>query len=137
MTQIGQPVNDGHGRFPRPLLNGGMVVRADDDPVEIARQHTSRVGHALSARQLNVAHRKDQGMTAELVHSCFEGDPRPGRRLLEQEPQRLSLEQGVRDAATLLVLELSRQRQKAGQLRLGDGGNIQQILIQSGISLRR
>ena len=72
MAMVGQTVNNRHRSFRRPFIDDRMVVGSDHDPVQVTRQDTRRVRNRLPARELNVAHGKDQRMAAKLVHSRFE-----------------------------------------------------------------
>ena len=44
-------------------------------------------------------------LVAQLGHAAFEADPGPQRRLLEQQPQHVALQQRLADAAEQLALD--------------------------------
>ena len=54
MAFVGQPVDDRHGGVLGQLEQGLVLVGADHDGVDVARQHARRVGDGLAAAELQV-----------------------------------------------------------------------------------
>jgi endonuclease/exonuclease/phosphatase family metal-dependent hydrolase len=63
------------------------IVRAvaDHDRVEVAREHPARVADRLAARKLQFVAAQDYRRRPQLGDADLEGNPRPGRGLLEDE----------------------------------------------------
>jgi HSP20 family protein len=70
----------------------------------------------LAAPELEVPGREVERSPAELVHPDLEGDPRPGRGLLEDHPERSAGEKVVLLSGLLLPLQLVRQIENLQEL---------------------
>jgi len=85
MVERGERVDDGHlgrgGELGHRLVGAG----ADHDRVDVAREHPRRVANRLATRELQFVAAQDQRRRAELGDADLEGDPGPGRGLLEDE----------------------------------------------------
>ncbi len=103
---VGQPVDDRHARVGGELLHILMRERADDDAVEIAREHVRRVLDRLAAAELKIVGAQVEPEAAELGDSNLERDARAGGRLLEDHPERTAGEQTVLLALALKLLQL-------------------------------
>ena len=90
MGAVGEAVDDRHRGVFGKLQQMRLLDRADHDGVHIARQHARRVGHGLAAPELGAAGLQHHRVAAELANSDLEGDPGPGRGLLEDQRQRLA-----------------------------------------------
>src|ERR1700751_119301 len=69
-----------------------MVERPDHDDVDVTRQDPSSVGDGFAATELHLLASQHDGLPSELAHGDVEGDPRAGRRLVEDHGERLALE---------------------------------------------
>ena len=49
VQEVGEAVDDRHGRVLRQLLDLGVREGANHDPVDVAREHARRVGDRLAA----------------------------------------------------------------------------------------
>ena len=88
MEFVREPVDHRDRRMPGELLEIRLAVRAHDDGVEVAREDEGRVPDSLAASELELTCRQRDGGAAELRHTGREGDPRPGRGLVEDHPER-------------------------------------------------
>src|SRR5262249_22165522 len=84
------PVDDGHIRVLRQLLDVLVRERADHDAVDVTRQHSRRVSDRLAATELNVARRKKERVSAELERADLERDAGARARLPEDHGERPS-----------------------------------------------
>ena len=92
---VGQPVDHRHGRMVRQFLGFPVVVGADHDRIDIARQDACSVGHRLAAPQLRRGRIEDQRRSPQLPHRHVEADPGAGRMLLEDHRQDVARQRGV------------------------------------------
>ena len=98
MAAVGQPVDDRHGGVLHHFLEMRHADGAQQDDVDIARQHPRRIGDGLAPAELRFGMAQYDHLAAELAHADLEGDPGAGRRLLENHRQGLARE-GRRIAA--------------------------------------
>ena len=94
---VGESVYDRYGRHARQLFDALVREGADHDPVEIAAEDVRGVADGLAAADLHLGLIEIERTPAEFAHADFEGDPRPGRRLGEDQPDALSGERSVLD----------------------------------------
>jgi endonuclease/exonuclease/phosphatase family metal-dependent hydrolase len=80
-----EPVNDRHLGRGRQLGDSFVGGGANHDRVDVARQHPRRVADRLAAGDLEFIAAQDERRRAQLGDAYLEGDPRPGRGLLEDE----------------------------------------------------
>ena len=85
----------------RQVLHGCLRKRADHDTVEIARKRIRRIRDGLSAADLEIIGRQEQGPASELIHADLEGDARPRGRFLEDHAETLAFERLVLFSAFL------------------------------------
>ncbi len=93
--QIGQAVDHGDRGEAGQLLDLGVAVGADHDPVDIAGQHPGGVRNRLTPPDLDVLAGEEEGLAAQLVGPDLEGDAGAGGRLGEDHRQRLAGEGGL------------------------------------------
>ena len=87
----------------------GLVEGADQERADEAREDERRVAVALAAGELEVGGRKVERHTAELGDPDLEPDAGPGRRLVEDHPDRPPGQHPQLLAAEPLLLQLVRQ----------------------------
>ena len=90
--------------------------RADDDRVDVAGEHAGRVLERLAASQVAVGGGQADAGAAELTDPDLEGDPRPGRGLVEDQRQRAAGQQLMRLTPGQRGFQLVRQVESRGQL---------------------
>src|SRR4051794_15285527 len=102
MGVVGQRIDHRHrrrcGKCGDPVLAKG----ADHDGVDVTRQHLRGVFDRLAATELRGAGVEDDGMAAELGDADLEGQPGPGRGLLEHNRHGARASQRPRREAILL-----------------------------------
>ena len=76
-----------------------LAQDADDDRLDVARQHASGVGDGLAAAELHLRARQHDRLAAELAHGDVEGNPRARRGTVEDHRERLALERAGGAAA--------------------------------------
>ena len=103
---IGEAVDHWHVGVFGESLHLSLLVGADEDAVDVARQHARRVLHRLAATDLQIAGAQEKRLPAQLIHPHFEGHARTGRGFLENHRQGFSLEVWVRNALFELVFEI-------------------------------
>ncbi len=101
MRLVGQPVDHRHAGRARKVEKALVALRAQHDPVDIARQHLRRVAHGLAMPELHVAPVEEHALSAQLAHAHVERDARARRGLLEHKRQHAPLERHVIIARTL------------------------------------
>ncbi len=84
-----RPLITGIGAIASQLLDIGVIVGADHDPVEIAGEDPCGVPDRLAPAQLDVAGGEEERVPAELEGADLEGDPGAGGALGEDHPQGL------------------------------------------------
>ena len=87
-----------------------LAEDADDDRVDVARQHARGVGDGLAAPELHLGAGQHDRLAAELAHSDVERDARAGRRPVEDHRQRLA---GERTPWRLRALDPRRLHRRA------------------------
>src|SRR5437899_2648510 len=90
--------------MPRQLLDRGMSEGPDRQGVDVLADHPREVGDALAAPHADVLVAEEDRAAAELRDRRLEADPRPQRRLLEDQAQRPPRQ--VQGALPLLVVAL-------------------------------
>ena len=95
---VRQPVDDRHFGIFGKLGQLVVIVGADHDRIDIARQHPRRVRPALAALDLAVLAGEHDDMPAQLAHRDLEGDARAGRGLLEDHGEHPAFERTRRVA---------------------------------------
>lgn len=120
MQQISQPIDHGHVRELRELLDVLMREGADHDAVNVARQHARRVGDRLAAAELYVARREKERVPAKLVGAHFEGDTRSRGRFHEDHREGLPSERLARVFAAAHSLGEVEEREQLGRGEVGD-----------------
>jgi hypothetical protein len=113
---VGEPVQDGHLGVLRELVHVCLPERPDHDPIQVAGEDGGRVLDRLAAPELEVAGREVEAGSAELGDSDLEAHARPRGRLLEDHPERATLEVPVGDALALARLEPVGQVEHEGEL---------------------
>ena len=103
---IGEAVDHRHVGVFGESLHLSLLVGADEDAVDIARQHARRVLHRLAAADLQIAGAQEERLPAQLIHPHLEGHARARRGFLEDHRQGFSLEVWVRNALFELVFEI-------------------------------
>ena len=78
-----QPVDHRDRGVLGQFLHQRMVEGADDDAVDVARQHAGGVGDGLAAAELHLGAGQRDQLAAELPDADVERHPRPGRGLVE------------------------------------------------------
>src|SRR5690606_41546254 len=86
----GQGVDDGDVGVEGVLLEIGLVVGADHDPIDVAGEDARGVADQLAPSELYIPRREEESMSAELVASDLEGNPGTGRALLEDHGEGLT-----------------------------------------------
>ena len=67
-----------------------LPERPDDRAVEQAPHHAGSVFNGLAPPELDVGRRKKQDAASQFAYANFEGNPRPGGGLAENEPPALA-----------------------------------------------
>ena len=86
--RVGEAVDDRDRGVLRELVHLGLVERADQDRAQEAGEDERGVARRLPARELEVGRRHVERHPAELGDPHLGADPRPRRRLAEDEPDR-------------------------------------------------
>ena len=86
MLLVREAVDHGDRGVLGELVHVGLREGSDHDRVQVARQDVGRVADRLAPPELEVGCREMERRAAELGHSDLERDARPGRRLLEDQP---------------------------------------------------
>ena len=95
-----------------PLVRAG----ADHDRVDVAREDPRGVADRLAARELHFVAAQHDRRSAQLGDADLEGDPRPGRRLLEDEGDAVPGEDLGTEALALAGLERGGPVEQLAQL---------------------
>ena len=106
VREVGEPVDDRDRGVLREDVDLGLVEGADQEGTDEPREHERRVAVALAARELEVGGRKVERHPAELGDPHLESDPRAGRRLVEDHPDRPARQHPQFLAAEALLLQL-------------------------------
>src|SRR5438105_2964203 len=85
----GEPIPD-TARVLSRYVDGIMIRTFDHDAVDVAGQDPRRVGDRLAPPELDVARRKEEGVSAQLIGADLKGDARAGARLGEDHGQGLA-----------------------------------------------
>lgn len=83
MVQIRQAVNHRDRGIFGPFFHHLVFIGANNQSIQVTRQHTRRVGNTFSTPHLDIRNRKKQGLAAELVHSGLERYAGAGGGLFE------------------------------------------------------
>jgi hypothetical protein len=102
---VGQPVDHRDRGVRRQLLDDRVLERTDDDGVEVGGEDERGVPEALAPPELELVAAERQRRPAQVGHRRGEADPRPRRRLVEHEPERLRLELAVRHTPPMARLQ--------------------------------
>ena len=95
MAVVGEPVDHRHSGMFGECSQLGMIVGADHDRVDIARQDARRVRDRLAAPELHRSRVHNDGRAAKLAHGHVEGDARARRIFLEDHRQHVAFERLV------------------------------------------
>ena len=95
VREVRQPIDHGDRGEAGQLLDFGVVVGADHDAVDVARQHAGGIGDRLPAADLDVLAGEEERPAAQLVGADLEGDAGAGGRLGEDHRQRLASQGGL------------------------------------------
>ena len=87
MGAVGKAIDHGHGGVLGKLGQGFVLVGADHDGVDVARQHLGRIGYGFAAADLQVGVVERERLAAELAHGDVERHARARRGLLEDQHQ--------------------------------------------------
>ena len=116
MGVVGQAVDDGDRRMLGELLDLRLVVRPDHQGRQEAREHECRVAVRLPACQLQLGGREEERHAAQLRDSDLERDPRPRRRLVEDQADRPPGENAQLGTPSALRFQLVREVEERLQL---------------------
>ena len=86
-------VDHRHARRRRKALQAGVLVRADDDRVDVAREHARGVLRRLARADRKLGALREERRRPQLRERDFEGDPRPQARLFEEQRDGAALEE--------------------------------------------
>ena len=103
---VGQTVDYRDRAVLSEILDFLLSEGADHNTTEVTGQNARGVLNRLAAADLKIAGRKEQRLTAELVHTGLKGNACSCGGLLEDHTEGLTLENVVRNTVLLLVLEL-------------------------------
>src|SRR6266550_891055 len=125
MRTTSEAVDHRHSRVLGELQQRLVLSRADHDAIDVAREHPRRIRDTFAATELHVVPGERDRLAAELAHGNVEGDPRAGRRPIEDHGQRAA---GERAFGLALALELRLH----GAARLDHGaplglGNLREV----------
>ena len=102
---IGQGIDHRHIGARRKTLELLVLEGAHGDDVDHAGDDARGVLYRFAAAQLRVTRREKHRAAAEMRHGRLEGNPRAGRRLLEDHAEHATGERGVGDPGATLALE--------------------------------
>ena len=97
---------------------------ADHDAITEPGEHPGGVLHRLAAADLKVTVGQEQRLTAELIHTGFEGNAGTGGGLLEDHAEALALQMAMGNIMLLFIFELICQIEQADDLL---GGAVKQL----------
>ncbi len=126
VQQVGEPVDDRDAGEARQLLHLLVGAGADDQGVEVAREHPRRVPDRLPPVHLALPVGEEDRVGAELERADLEGDPGPGRALGEEEPD---ASPGERPRPVRRALEVGREREGRRELIPGEIGDRQEVAL--------
>ena len=89
MEVVREAVDHRHGAVLRQVEDGLVGEGAGHDAVHVAGEDLGGIRDRLAAAELDVAARKEEGLTAHLRHAHLEAHPRAGGGLLEDHGERL------------------------------------------------
>ncbi|MNZ19121.1 hypothetical protein D3C78_361450 [compost metagenome] len=112
---VGQAVDYRHAGIGGELGEVAVGEGADHHRIDHPRHHLGAVGDRLAAAELGVARREEDRLAAELDHAGLEGNPGPGRGLLEDHAQYAVLQGFVEDSSITQVLQLAAAADQADQ----------------------
>ena len=112
MKQIGQAVDDRHGRLVRQLDRGLMREGANHDQINRARNVARDILDRFALADTDIVRRQINRMATELRHAGLEGDARPQRRLLKYHRERLAAQVRMLESNLELGLEPRAERQQ-------------------------
>ena len=124
MAEVSQTVDDRNGAVLREILDLLLCVGADHDAVQIAAQNARSILYRLAAADLKVTVGQEQRLTAQLVHTGFEGNAGTGGGLLEDHAEALALQMAMGNIMLLFIFELICQIEQADDLL---GGAVEQL----------
>ena len=126
MRQVGEPVDDGDVGVAGKLLDVGVRVRTDHDPVAHPRQHARHVADRLAAPQLDIARRQEERVPAQVVRPHFERDAGARGRFHEDHRQRLA---GQRLARVPLGANVLGEHEQAVELGGREVENAEEVAV--------
>ena len=116
MELVGEAVPDRDAGVRRELLDDRLPEAAVLDAVVDPAEDPGRVLHRLLVADLRAGRAEVRDVGALVVGGDLEGDPGPGRRLLEDEGDVLAAQARLLVAAVLRGLEVGRQLQQEADL---------------------
>ena len=119
MLVIGKTVDDRNRTVLRKIDDVLMVKSSDHDTIYHSRENVSSIVDGFATSDLDVIGRKEERMSAELVHTDLKRDTGSCGRFGEDHAEGLSGQDRVRDARFCLRLEIDRGIQKCVELRDG------------------
>ena len=99
MRLLGEAVDDRNGRVGRHFEHVVLAQNADDDRLDVARQHARGVGDGLAAAELHFRACQHDRLAAELAHGDIEGNARARGGPIEDHRERLAVERARAGAA--------------------------------------
>jgi hypothetical protein len=116
MGCVGEAVDDGDRRVLRELVDLCLVEGADHDAAQEAGEDERGVARRLPARELEVGGGDVERHAAQLRDPDLGADPRPCRRLAEDEPHGSPREDPKLTAARALDLQLVGEVERCPEL---------------------
>jgi hypothetical protein len=126
VQDVRQRVDDRHRRRSSELFDDVMPVGADDQAVDVAREHARGVRDGLPATDLRRALVQIHGMCAEFVQADLERHARAGARLGEEQAPGLPVE-GVAAELPATGLELPCVLEYRGGLVAAEVGFLEKV----------
>jgi len=118
------------------FLHVVVSENANDDRVDIAREHARGVGDRLAAAQLHFVAGQHDRLAAELAHANVERDAGAGRRPVEDHRQRLAEERTRRRLRALDPRRLDRPGRIEDAAKL-PSRKLEQVEEMPGLALNR
>ncbi|KGW79196.1 hypothetical protein Y046_3834 [Burkholderia pseudomallei MSHR2990] len=129
MVFVGEPVEDGHARVVRELLDDLLAEATVLDRVVHPPEHARRVPHAFLVADLRRSRIDVRDVRALIVCGDFERAARAGRGLLEDERDVLAQQARLLGAAVLRALEIPREVEQIAQLARVVVDQAQQVAV--------
>src|SRR5580704_12074333 len=130
MKQIGEAVDDGHGRFARQLDRGLVREGANHDQINRARNVPRDILDRLALADTDIVWREINRMPTKLRHASLEGDASPQRRLLKYHRERPPAQVRMLESNFELGLEPRAERQQAVEFSRRERAEIEEVAFQ-------